>query len=283
MVDYHRPSQGVFGVVRRVSRQPERPSCPRPCGAESLRGTRRSSRGRLCVCNMAGTKEGRAAQLAKAAGLTVEEYAARVSIGFLRCSKCGEWKEHSEYHRNAASRSGRSNNCKQCLQRPRRSLKGRPSYFKGRSHTPQARATMSEQRKGNKRALGHRKTWETRQKLREIALRTARRGPANNNWKGGRSSEVKAIRQSAEYRMWRATVFECDGYRCRDCGDSQGGNLEAHHLVARVDRPDLVFVVDNGLTLCRQCHRLRHYKPDSIRNKAKERDLLQLSFLLCGG
>lgn len=32
--------------------------------------------------------------------------------------------------------------------------------------------------------------------------------------------------------------------------------LDPHHIIRKADRPDLMFVVDNGVTLCRPCHRM---------------------------
>jgi len=38
-----------------------------------------------------------------------------------------------------------------------------------------------------------------------------------------------AIRGLAEAVSWRMKVFTRDNFTCQDCGDAQGGNLEAHH------------------------------------------------------
>jgi len=86
-------------------------------------------------------------------------------------------------------------------------------------------------------------------------FREAKMGDKNPNWRGGITSEDKRIRESAEYRQWRKTVFERDNYTCVNCGDNTGGNLEADHIKPRKLYPDLVFDVDNGRTLCYECHR----------------------------
>ncbi len=69
----------------------------------------------------------------------------------------------------------------------------------------------------------------------------------------------KDYRRTALYQGWRKTVFERDNYTCQDC-KQHGGNLEAHHIKTVVKHPDLCHVVDNGITLCKKCHKNRHRK-----------------------
>jgi 5-methylcytosine-specific restriction endonuclease McrA len=73
-------------------------------------------------------------------------------------------------------------------------------------------------------------------------------------WKGGVSTENEKARQSKEYKTWKEQVFERDGYMCMACGDSRGGNLQAHHILNFNQYPELRFDVDNGITLCNECH-----------------------------
>lgn len=64
---------------------------------------------------------------------------------------------------------------------------------------------------------------------------------------------------SWEYVEWRTAVFERDDFTCRDCG-KRGGELHAHHVLTWADHPAERYVVDNGVTLCEDCHRARHRK-----------------------
>lgn len=59
--------------------------------------------------------------------------------------------------------------------------KGRPSTFKGKTHTLEVRQKMSDRQKGNKNWLGKHHTQETKNK---ISL--SQKGENNNLWKGGR-------------------------------------------------------------------------------------------------
>jgi hypothetical protein len=79
-------------------------------------------------------------------------------------------------------------------------------------------------------------------------------GEDSPNWKGGKSSWRKSLMASREYKEWRGKVFARDSYTCQRCGDSKGGNLNAHHIQHVAHYPDLVLVVENGITLCEDCH-----------------------------
>ena len=55
-------------------------------------------------------------------------------------------------------------------------------------------------------------------------------------------------------RDWRTAVFKRDGYTCQDCGQV-GKRLQAHHVKPYKAHPELRHVIDNGLTLCVDCHK----------------------------
>jgi len=79
------------------------------------------------------------------------------------------------------------------------------------------------------------------------------RGANNTNWKGGITPINKALRASLEYEEWRKKVFERDLYTCRICGEI-GGRLEADHIKSWAEYPTLRFSLENGRTLCHDCH-----------------------------
>lgn len=66
-------------------------------------------------------------------------------------------------------------------------------------------------------------------------------------------------RKTEEYKVWRANVFNRDGFKCQVCGQV-GGMLNAHHIKEFSKYPDLRYEVDNGVTLCESCHKKIHRK-----------------------
>lgn len=73
-------------------------------------------------------------------------------------------------------------------------------------------------------------------------------------------SEVKHKgRISPKYKEWRRKVFERDFYTCAICG-KVGGELNAHHIKPYAYYPELRYEVNNGITLCKNCHKKVHRK-----------------------
>ena len=135
------------------------------------------------------------------------------------------------------------------------------SPLKGKRMSVESRKKMSQaarRRKSNR--LGRRHTPETRRKISQIVRERAARGKACHSFKDGKVADRRGQRFSAEYKRWRFDVFAKDGFVCQQCGDSRGGNLQAHHVKSFSDHPELRFVVENGITICEKCHEKTHAK-----------------------
>lgn len=70
-----------------------------------------------------------------------------------------------------------------------------------------------------------------------------------------KSSLRQKIYNSIEYKLWRKSVFERDGYQCIWGGKEHGDRLQADHIKSFAFFPELRFAIDNGRTLCIDCHR----------------------------
>ncbi len=126
------------------------------------------------------------------------------------------------------------------------------SFKKGISVSPN-----TQFKKGSKINFGRKHSKETKLKI-ALNRRGKTVGSNNPNWKGGKTKERTRIMSSFEYKLWRRSVFERDNYTCIWCGikgSQKGGYLEADHIKRFADYPELRFAIDNGRTLCRECHK----------------------------
>lgn len=64
-------------------------------------------------------------------------------------------------------------------------------------------------------------------------------------------------RRTKEYKEWRDAVFQRDNYTCQRCG-KRGGALNAHHILRYRNNESHRTDIDNGITLCTECHKSVH-------------------------
>jgi hypothetical protein len=83
------------------------------------------------------------------------------------------------------------------------------------------------------------------------------KGSNHHFWKGGITPINVKIRTSVEAILWRKSVYERDKYTCQKCA-KVGNKLRAHHINNFADFPELRFAIDNGITLCNNCHKGFH-------------------------
>ena len=57
-----------------------------------------------------------------------------------------------------------------------------------------------------------------------------------------------------EYRNFRRAVRNRDGHKCKMC--SSTSRLHVHLIIPWSKSYELRFVVDNGITLCHDCHKM---------------------------
>ena len=157
------------------------------------------------------------------------------------------------------------------------SLLGHRSWSKGKVFSTLAKKNMSNARKKEwkegkrKSARGwhHKKEWKKEMSKKMDGRHTSpktefKKGHKGvlRNYKGGRTPILKLLRNSLKYKIWRLKVFERDNFMCQGCGKrSKKGEqvyLVVHHIKSFAKYPKLRFDVDNGITLCKDCHSLIH-------------------------
>lgn len=109
-----------------------------------------------------------------------------------------------------------------------------------------------------------------------------------NPYVGGNSNLNTAIRRSKEYRSWRFAVYDRDSHKCQECPLDKRGTT-AHHIVflssilhkysiTTMDEAlscPALWDIDNGVTLCEECHANKH--PLLAIKKAKKRIRINLN------
>ena len=73
--------------------------------------------------------------------------------------------------------------------------------------------------------------------------------------------DIQAIRRSKEYKQWQRDIKQRDGNACRVCRVTR--NLHTHHIKPLDSYPDFATELDNGITLCGNCHTVLKGKEES--------------------
>ena len=96
----------------------------------------------------------------------------------------------------------------------------------------------------------------------------------NPFWKGGITKLYEIIHSSDECQQWRSDIFQKDNWTCQTCGKRGNMELNAHHVkeVCIILKENQIkdwqeakkckelWNLNNGVTLCKLCHRLVHTK-----------------------
>jgi len=210
------------------------------------------------------------------------------------CTSCGELKDINEYYflKNRKRRHKYTQRCKECtsvFNKEQRKKHKKPCPMCGKLIL-KASSLCSKCVVNHPNRIKATNKLVAFQKLRkmhvycidcgiEIGLRGKRcvrcknKGERNSQWKGGVTILKERLRDSFEYRQWRSDVFTRDRFTCTTCGHT-GSGLQAHHIIPfsvlmqkyeitiieQAIQCDELWNINNGLTLCRDCHIVFHTK-----------------------
>ncbi len=116
---------------------------------------------------------------------------------------------------------------------------------------------LSESRKGEGNPVFGKSPWN--KGLIGVIKHPSTQGKNHYNWKGGKCKEEYKLRRSGKWKEWREKVFKRDNFICQICQQKKR-ELAPHHIKTflrfKADR----FKVENGVTLCKECHIKLHAK-----------------------
>jgi transcription initiation factor TFIIIB Brf1 subunit/transcription initiation factor TFIIB len=78
------------------------------------------------------------------------------------------------------------------------------------------------------------------------------------------------IKHTPHYDMdtWKREIKQRDNFVCQRCGYVGTSNqVQAHHKMPVWFMPKLQYDTDNGITLCKQCHKQLHGADGTIKDK----------------
>ena len=176
------------------------------------------------------------------------------------CDKCGKERWVGLVRKKPGSKL-----CRSCAQQGKylsdthknnisEALIGHKSWNKGLKTPQSVKDKISNKLKGRAtRGSGWKHSTEYR--LRKATMYI---GEKSHFWKGGRTSKNKRIRNSSKFKLWREAVFTRDNWTCQYCGIRDGRELHPHHIKSFAKYLELRFDLENGITLCKDCHLKEH-------------------------
>lgn len=140
--------------------------------------------------------------------------------------------------------------------------------FKGQHRSPETEFKKG-QNSGDKNPAKKPGVGEKISKAKKGKPHLNQRRENHPNWGGDETLEHERIRRRIEYKIWRQTIFLRDNWTCQKC-KTKGSELNVHHIFNFADFSDLRISIDNGITLCKNCHKTFH-EMFGVKNNTREK------------
>lgn len=156
-----------------------------------------------------------------------------------------------------------------------KNLKGK----KGHSFSIEAREKIGNANRGKNNGMYGKKAWNTGTKgltgpnsgsfdIGIIPWNKGSTGENSTNWKNGVTALSEKIRECFKSKRWRTAILKRDNWTCQSC-DKTKMSFEVHHIkrfsvILRENKVKTLeeaikckelWNINNGITLCRKCHK----------------------------
>lgn len=140
-------------------------------------------------------------------------------------------------------------------------------------HSEATKLKMSLASKGKPKSASHREALSVAKIHNPTRYWLGKKRPdvsGANSWKWRKDRnavlEKHRVRGSLDWKQWRASVFARDNFTCKECG-VRGVYIEPHHIIPIRSNWNKLFDLNNGITLCRPCHKKTMWKEEDFADK----------------
>ena len=209
---------------------------------------------------------------------------------FKKCKECGEILHLFKFKKRKGCKYGRGNKCKKCenkdnakYRKPKSKEERKEYYEKTKERYKEKKNAYNREyyktykRKSEPILYEHiceccgEKFVSRRKDTRFCSQKCVGKSIRRNKKEIDYSDKQPKDRNGALYNEWRKQVYERDNYTCQCCG-KHGGKLNVHHLYNYAEYICLRLVIENGVTLCEDCHKKFHRLYGRKHNTKKQYD-----------
>ena len=104
---------------------------------------------------------------------------------------------------------------------------------------------------GEAKSLSGKKYYSNIENRKKASAR--KQGIPIEKWEKFLRPENEKLWKNPEYKKWRRDVLIRDGYICQMCLKHEK-EMHAHHILTKAKYPLLIFDINNGISVCRECH-----------------------------